>query len=113
MDLECFSSWAACCWLPMASSPWVLAASITQSHEAPTAPSLLSAGVLAFVPNSSAAAEAGWQINCCVEACQSEPWVSPQARWLLHSRLPASTGERQSRTLKGVSRLHASKASVK
>lgn len=31
-----------------------------------------------FVPNFSAVAKAGWQINCCVEACQSEPWVPPR-----------------------------------
>lgn len=50
VDLECYSSWAACCWLPMASSPWLLAASITQSHEAPSVPSLLRAGVPCVCP---------------------------------------------------------------
>lgn len=34
----------------MASSPWLLAASITQSHEAPSAPFLLRAGVPCVCP---------------------------------------------------------------
>lgn len=55
----------------------LLAALINQLCKIPTTPFLMKAGIHVLVLNSSVAADAGWQINCCVKACHSEPWMSP------------------------------------
>lgn len=89
VDFECFSSWAACCWLPMARSPWLLVASIIQSHKDPLPHSCYEQVFLVFVPNSSTAAKAGWQINCCVETCQSHGRAPRQGGFFIPGCQPA------------------------